>query len=107
MSPKFAINVTAEAHRDVLEITDYIFLSSPQNANLISARIWAEIDSLDTFPRRANIFETNKNPDEIVHSLPVSSFIIYYRVIESISTVEVLTVRRGARDRPRRFFQGG
>jgi plasmid stabilization system protein ParE len=104
MPQKFAINVTAEAHRDLQEIADYIFMSSPQNANLVSARIWAEIDSLDTFPRRANIFEANENPDEIVHSLPASSFIIYYRVIDSASAVEVLTIRRGARDRPRRFF---
>jgi plasmid stabilization system protein ParE len=104
MSQKFAINVTAEAHRDLQEIDDYIFLSSPQNASLVATRIWAEIDSLGTFPRRANIFEANEDPDEIVHSLSASSFIIYYRVIESTSTVEVLTIRRGARDRPRRFF---
>jgi plasmid stabilization system protein ParE len=104
MPRNFTIRVTAEAHRDLEVIDDYIFLSSPHNAELVSARIWAEIDSLDTFPRRAKVFEGSKNPDEIIHSLPISSFIIYYRVIESSSIVEVLTIRRGARDRPRRFF---
>jgi toxin ParE1/3/4 len=92
-----------EAAANIAEIHDYISKDAPQNAALVVRRFMDAIDSLDLFPHRCKIHASNKNPDRVVRSLPVSSFIIYFRILEKDQTVEVMTIRRGSRRQPRRF----
>jgi plasmid stabilization system protein ParE len=101
----YAVNVVEMAEGDLDEIDEYIFSDSPQNARAVKEELRTAIRSLSIFPQRFKVFEANRNPDEVVRSMPVTSCVVFYRIIESASIVEVLTVRRGTRDRPARFFR--
>ena len=105
MTVKYNLRIVDDAQRDILEIDDYISAQSPQNAQSVIAEIGSTIRSLDNYPTRFKVFERNADPDKVVHSTTVLGFVVYYRVIESEALVEVLTVRRGARDHPARFFR--
>jgi toxin ParE1/3/4 len=100
----FLVKIVEEAERNLTDISDYIFASSPQNAKKVKEEIRTAIRSLDILPHRFKVYEANPDPSKVVHSVPLPPFIIYYRIIESIGVVEVLSVRHGARDRPPRFF---
>jgi plasmid stabilization system protein ParE len=63
------------------------------------------IQSLATFPYRFGVYETNRDPDRTVRKTSIHSFVIYYRVVEAEKIVEVVCIRRGARDRLPRFFR--
>lgn len=58
------------------EIHSYIQKDSPQNAALVVRRLMDAMDSLDLFPHRCKIHVSNRNPERVVRSVPVSSFII-------------------------------
>jgi plasmid stabilization system protein ParE len=105
LTPIYKIIVSGKAERDLFEIENYIFADSPQNAVAVVERIRSAIRSLDSFPTRFKKFEINKDPAKIVYSMSVAPFAVYYRVIEPSLTVEVIDIRRGARDHPPRFFR--
>jgi plasmid stabilization system protein ParE len=101
---KYKVIVSDDAGQNLAEIDDFIFANSPQNAKAVSAELDAAIDGLEIFPYRFKIHETNADPAKIVRSMPVPPFVVFYRIIESVMTVEIITVRHGARDRPPKFF---
>jgi plasmid stabilization system protein ParE len=98
------VKTSARAERDLIEIYEFIFLDSPQNAEAVRSRLESEIDSLATFPHRYKIFEPNTISSKVVRSMPVPPFAVYYLVEDGNLSVDILTIRRGTRDRPRRFF---
>jgi len=102
---KFVVKLTAEAKTDLEEIDTYISAQSPKNAQLVKSRIASAVDSLELFPGRFNVHEKNIDPSKVVYLMTVRPFLVYYRVLELDRFVEVLTVRRGARDHPPRFFR--
>ena len=103
MPDRYGIRITPRASRDLLEICTYIEKDSPRNASAVAQKLLHAIDSLDILPRRYKVHEHRKNPELTVHSMPVPPFIVYYRVVDRIRYVEVLTVLRGSRKQPRRF----
>jgi len=103
MADIYRIIILPEAANHLEEIHGYIERDSPQNAVTVLRKILAAIDSLDRFPHRYKVHVSNKNPDRVVHSMPVPPLIIYYRIIERHQVVEVMTIRHGARRQPPRF----
>jgi toxin ParE1/3/4 len=77
--------------------------NSPQNALKMVNRILKAIEGLNAFPHRNVVAPQKRRLKHPVRSLPVQSYIIFFRVIEKSRTVRILHVRHGARRRPRRF----
>ncbi|HEY2588705.1 MAG TPA: type II toxin-antitoxin system RelE/ParE family toxin [Tepidisphaeraceae bacterium] len=103
MPTLYRVIVLPEAFADLDRIIDYIKRDSPQNAMLVVERLQKAIESLDELPHRHKIHRWDRRPERVIRSVPVSSYIIYYRVIDTPPTVRVLTIRHGARRPPRRF----
>ncbi len=103
MLETYRIIILPEAAANIESIHEYIKEDSPQNAVTVSRRLLEAIASLDQFPHRYKVHTSSKNPDRVVHSMPVPPFIVYYRVIERNRAVEVMIIRHGARRQPRRF----
>ena len=103
MPDTYRIIILPEAADNLESIHTHIELDSPQNAVAVSRKLLEAVDSLELFPHRYKAHTSSKNPDRVVHSMPVPPFIIYYRVIEHNLAVEVMTIRHGARRQPRRL----
>lgn len=103
MAARCRINITDEASIDLRQIYDYIQENSPQNAAMVAERILHAIDQLYEMPSRFKVVGKSRRTGSSVHAVVVNPFIVYYRVEESRNTVFVLTIRHGARRRPRRF----
>jgi plasmid stabilization system protein ParE len=103
MPPVYRVILQPEAFRNLDAILDYIKRDSPQNAVKMIDRLWDATQSLKELPRGCKIYRSGKRPDYVVHSMPVSPSIVYYRVIEKPPIVRILTIRHGARRQPRRF----
>jgi len=66
-------------------------------------RILASIDLLKVFPHRYAIEFSYRGLPKQVRSLPVQPYVVYFRVLDRERVVRILTIRHGARRRPRRF----
>lgn len=97
------IVITPRAGGDLEGIYDRIAEDSPQNARLMIARILDALEPLKLFPHRTILSRQSAKLQYPVRSLPISTYIIYFRVIDEERIVRVLCVRHGARRRPRRF----
>jgi plasmid stabilization system protein ParE len=100
---RYRVEVEREATSDILNIFRYISEKSPANAAIVSERIWDEIKSLAVLPRRYEVHRSSRRPERVVRSMSLPPFIIYYRIPDQQSVVQVLTVRHGARRQPRSF----
>jgi plasmid stabilization system protein ParE len=100
MAERYHVIIEPRASRDLISIYENIEKNSPQNANSIAQAIFDAIDSLEFFPRRYKVHRRRRNPKRVVRSMPVPPFIVYYRVLERNQSVQVLTVRHGAQERP-------
>jgi len=103
MPARYHTIILPQAASDLTEICTRIEQDSPQNAALVAQRLLDAIDSLELLPHRYKVHEHRTDPTKRVHSMPVSSFIIYYRIDDASTTVRVLHVRHGVRRQPRHF----
>lgn len=103
MESVYEVRISDEASADLLMIHRYIRQDSPQNADLVIGRLLKVIDELNAFPHRYKIYQFASQPDRVVRSVSISSFTVYYRIIEADRIVRILTIRRGARRQPKRF----
>ena|SRR5947207_2507733 len=103
MPHAFRIILSPEAASDLQTIHDYIVQDSPQNAAKLIARILDEIDTLKAFPHRTVLPSQSKKLRYPVRTFPVRPYVIYFRVLDEQQAVRILTVRHGARRRPKRF----
>jgi plasmid stabilization system protein ParE len=103
MPTPYRVILTPEAFENIDAIVDGIEEDSPQNAAAVIDLLWKACQSLSQLPHRYKVHRSNKNRRQVVHSMPVPPFIVYYRVSERPSTVRILTIRHGARRQPRRF----
>ena len=99
----FRIILSPEAGGDIQAIYNYVAQDSATNAAKLVGRLLDAIDSLATFPHRTVAERRSSKIRHPVRSLPVRPYVIYFRVIEEAQAVRVLTVRHGARRKPRRF----
>lgn len=94
------------AHRVATElelIFDHVAADSPQGASGLIATILQAIESLRTFPHRTKVAAQAAGSAHPLRSLPVGSYLIYFRVIETDRVVHILDVRHAARRRRKRF----
>jgi plasmid stabilization system protein ParE len=103
MPPTYRVILSPEAAADLEAIHAYISQDSPDNAAKMVGRILDGIAKLEVFPRHTVVERQSKKIKHPVRSLPVRPYIVYFRVLEEQKAVIILTVRHGARRRPRRF----
>ena len=103
MVKRYQVRMVLRAAQDIHEICSYIERDSPQNSAAVAQALFDSIDSLELLPHRFRVHEHRTDPAKTVHAMPVSPFIVYYRVLERNDVVEVITVRHGARRQPRRI----
>src|SRR5689334_6718816 len=99
----FRIELSKRVAADLEAIFDHIAKDSPANAGRMVDRILTAIERLKILPHRNVVEGQSARLKYPVRSLPVQSYIIYFRVIEEHRVVRVLQVRHGARRRPKRF----
>jgi toxin ParE1/3/4 len=103
MPTRYRILLAKRAASDLEEISKHIAKDSVPNAAKMVGRILDAIELLKIFPHR-NVLEGQhpkiKHP---VRTLPVQSYIVFFRVDDAHQTVRVLRIRHGAMKRPKRF----
>ena len=103
MPDRYRVQTMPRASGDIVGICSYIEKDSPQNAASVAQMLVDAIDSLEILPHRYKVHERRKDPAKTVRSMPVPPFIVYYRVVDRLRAVEILTVRHGHQRQPRRF----
>jgi toxin ParE1/3/4 len=101
MPPTHRILIQPRAMADLAEIHSYISNDSTENAKRFIARLITSVDSLAEFPLRYPVYQGHHQPSEAVRRMPVKNYLVYYRVKNN--TVDIITIRHGARRQPRRF----
>ena len=96
MPRRYHVKIMPRASNDIVSICTYIEQDSPQNSAGMAQQILDAIDSLEHYPYRYKVHENRKDPGKTVRAMPVSPFIVYYRVVDRREAVEVLTVRHGS-----------
>ena len=95
--------ISPEAAADLAALHAYIGQDSEDNAAKMVERILAAIETLKALPHRTVLPRQSRNTRHAVRTLPVKPYVIYFRVLDDDRVVRVLTIRHGARRRPRRF----
>ena len=101
MPDTHAVLISLEAGNDLAAIDAHIASDSPQNADRVLERLFVAIESLNRFPNRYKVYRRGTRPGRLVRSMPVVPFVVYYQVIDADRVVRILTVRHGARRRPK------
>jgi addiction module RelE/StbE family toxin len=101
MRELYEVRITGEAGSDLEAIHKYISGDSPQNADAVVDRLLNAIDSLERMPHRYRVYRRGSRRGRTIRSMPVPPFVVYYEVRDDERVVRVLTVRHGARRRPR------
>ena len=103
MPDRYRILISKKVTRDLQSIFDYISNDSEQNAALMVERILGAIEHLKIFPHHNVVEGQHPRLKHPVRSLPIQSYIVFFRVIEEHQIVRVLRVRHGAMRRLKRF----
>jgi plasmid stabilization system protein ParE len=101
MPASYRVILSPEAAADLQALYDYIALDSPQNAATMVGRLLDAIESLETFPHRNVARHQSRRIKHRVRSLPVKPYLVDFRVLDDRQAVIILSVRHGARRRPR------
>ena len=103
MPEHYRVIIQPRASQDMIGICTYIERDSPQNAAGVARELIDAIDSLELLPHRYRVRIRRRKPAGAVRCMPVSSFMIYYQVVDAERVVMILTVRHGAQRQPRRL----
>jgi plasmid stabilization system protein ParE len=103
MSDDYQLIMSPEAVLDLAAIHAYILRDSPQSAARMVERILASMEKLKIVPHRTVFLRRSGKVPHPVRTLAVRPYVIYFRAIETGRVVRVLTIRHGARRRPRQF----
>jgi plasmid stabilization system protein ParE len=103
MDHSYRVRLTPESIADLDAIHAYFSQDSQDVASKIIEKLLSNIDSLKQFPHRTIYLRKDRRMSRLVRTLPVPPYVIYIRVTDESAIVEILTIRHGARRRPRRF----
>jgi toxin ParE1/3/4 len=103
MAERYRIQLSKRVARDLEAIFDHIAKDSPENAARMVDRILQSIERLKVLPHRNVVEGQSPRLRHPVRSLPVQSYVVYFRVVEEHQVVRIVLVRHGARRRPKRF----
>src|SRR5579864_4619702 len=101
MPAVYRILFTKQAAADLEGIFRYINRGSPANATKMIRRLVDAIDSLAIFPHRYRILHPHARTRRGTRMMVVWPYLGYYRILENQRGVRVITIRHGARRRPR------
>lgn len=76
----FKVEITDDALQDLSDVYDYIAvnLQSPMNAERQLKRLMAEIMSLDVFPERHGVVDSEPLKEKGLHFVPVDHYTVFY-----------------------------
>lgn len=96
----YFVNVTTAAKRDLAELFDYIDLTlkNPTAADTFVDTAAEKLHSLDTFPTRCALVNDRMLSDLGIRFLPFQSYLAFFLVDESHTTVHILRVLYGKSD---------
>ncbi|MBC7785104.1 MAG: type II toxin-antitoxin system RelE/ParE family toxin [Burkholderiales bacterium] len=97
----YRVIISPAAAHEIEAIHAWIAQDSPQNARQMVAKIFAAIDGLQVLPHRNVVRHLSPRLRNAVRSLPVRPYVMYFRIAEDDRIVYVLTLRHGARRKPR------
>jgi addiction module RelE/StbE family toxin len=97
---QYAVNITANAKKDLEEIISYISLNSPRTALNILEKIEAKINTLDHFPYRGGyVPELVKRNIKDYRQLLESPWRIIYKIdIDIVNVLLIIDSRRNVQD---------
>lgn len=103
---QYTIQITNKALADMEEIYTYISkqLMAPENAMGQYERIAEAIQTLNVFPERMRLMETEPEHAMGLRQLPIDNFLVFYVIEED--RVIVLRVLYSASDISRRLVEG-
>ena len=83
---KYKVQITDQALADMEEIYTYIAeqLHTPENAMGQYNRIAETIESLDTFPERAQLMTSEPEHTLGFRQLPIDNFLVFYVIRENL-----------------------
>lgn len=84
-------------------ISRYISERSEKNAPRFIEELVTAIDSLEFFPHRYNVVMPSRRRGRGVRMMVVWPYLVYFRVFDEDKVVRIVSVRHGARRRPRRL----
>ncbi len=102
MMRAYRIEITRTAKADLFAIGDYVARDSPKRAIDTVDQINDALESLKHLPYRTVYAGQPPGLLRPVRTMPVSPYMVFFRVIEEANTVRVLRVRHSAR-RPLKF----
>ena len=103
VASSFQVILSARAFADLDGIVDYIKADSPLNAARVLDRLWESMQSLKDLPHRYPVIAYLRDPERSVRRMPVPPYLVYYRIVENLGVVRILTVRHGRQRQPRKF----
>lgn len=103
----YTVNITDTALADMEALYDYIAmrLQSPENAMGQYDRIAGAILSLDEYPDRFGLFESEPEHSMRIHKMIVDNYLVCYVIDEELQIVTITDVLYGASDIHSRLLQ--
>jgi toxin ParE1/3/4 len=95
--PKYLINITEAAERDLTDIVDYIADDSPLAALKVADEIEESIAQLEDFPLSGATPKNRRLARQGYRMLVVGSYLVFYAVLED-ETVEIRRILSGSRE---------
>ncbi|MBC7782406.1 MAG: type II toxin-antitoxin system RelE/ParE family toxin [Burkholderiales bacterium] len=103
MQPSFRLIIANKAATDLERIFAYIRNDSPTQAAAMVERILSGVESLKVLPHRTIVQGQPTSAKPPIRSLPIGSYIVFFRVMDEESVVRILRVRHGSRRSLKRF----
>lgn len=102
MPDRYRVILSKQFGKDLQGIFDKIAKDSPNSAADFIGKILDSFESLMIFPHR-NVIPGQKPTTHPVRSLPVQSYLIFFKVLDEQAAVILLRARHGARRPLKRF----
>lgn len=96
----YNIDLSVEARLDLIEIYQYVafHLLEPATAKKLYEYIISEIHTLDTFPNRNSLIESEPLRSKGIRKLPVKNYVVLYTVDNVKMNVNIARIMYGGRD---------
>jgi plasmid stabilization system protein ParE len=89
----YAVIFSQRADKDIISIVKHVAGENPEAAKKLGSSLLDLALSLDSMPYRGSKVKKRRGVLKLIHQ----KYLIYYRVNEGNKTVEVLSIKHGAR----------
>ncbi len=97
MPNHYEVRISLRAAGELDEITAYLAQFSSEAGDRTARRLLDAIESLNLLPKRFRVVKSSTEVKGDVHSMPVRPYAIRYRVDDTAKTVDIISIRHGAR----------